>query len=211
MWCRPVRARAVSSLQLFFFVVGLLLSFRCKSPGLQNCAAKKCQSRAGRKRKPGMIRIIVSQRLLAAASLVTARYITGRCIFRSCFLFGPHVGGFACAGKANTSGFLRRGPCFPWTPPVLAFLTSQVKRVIQGEAAGDLVLEEDLKSGGRGIPIGQEGAGAGLDGLDGRRPKGPYVRAVRSRSHRRRGGDRGGCRVSPQMCVLAAAACCVGR
>lgn len=52
-----------------------------------------------------------------------------------------------------------------------------MKRVIQGEAAGDLVLEEDLKSGGRGIPIGQEGAGAGLDGLDGRRPKGPYVSA----------------------------------
>lgn len=53
----------------------------------------------------------------------------------------------------------------------------QVKRVIQGEAAGDLVLEEDLKLGGAGIPIGQEGAGAGLDGLkEGRRPKGPYVR-----------------------------------
>lgn len=47
--------------------------------------------------------------------------------------------------------------------------------MIQGEAAGDLVLEEDLKSGGRGITIGQEGAGAGLDGLEGRRPKGPYV------------------------------------
>eukprot|EP00752_Nemacystus_decipiens_P008416 g7524.t1 len=55
------------------------------------------------------------------------------------------------------------------------YLTREVKRVIQGEAAGDLVLEEDLKSGGRGIPIGQEGAGAGLDGLDGRRPKGPYT------------------------------------
>eukprot|EP00903_Cladosiphon_okamuranus_P016933 g15609.t1 len=53
------------------------------------------------------------------------------------------------------------------------YLTREVKRVIQGEAAGDLVLEEDLKCGGRGIPIGQEGAGAGLDGLDGRRPK-PY-------------------------------------
>lgn len=39
------------------------------------------------------------------------------------------------------------------------------------------MLEEDLKFGGRGIPIGQEGAGAGLDGLkDGKRPsKGPYV------------------------------------
>lgn len=55
-------------------------------------------------------------------------------------------------------------------------LQTQIKRVIQGEAAGDLVLEEDLKRGGAGIPIGQEGIGAGLDGLkDGRRPKGPYV------------------------------------
>ncbi|CAM9501005.1 unnamed protein product, partial [Ectocarpus sp. 12 AP-2014] len=56
------------------------------------------------------------------------------------------------------------------------YLTREVKRVIQGEAAGDLVLEEDLKIGGAGIPIGQEGAGAGLDGLkEGRRPKGPYM------------------------------------
>ena len=57
----------------------------------------------------------------------------------------------------------------------------QVKRVIQGEAAGDLVLEEDLKTGGGGIPIGQEGAGAGLDGLEGKRGKGPgpYVSEVR--------------------------------
>ena len=63
------------------------------------------------------------------------------------------------------------------------FLSSsleQVKRVIQGEAAGDLVLEEDLKTGGGGIPIGQEGAGAGLDGLEGKRGKGPgpYVSTV---------------------------------
>lgn len=48
----------------------------------------------------------------------------------------------------------------------------KVKRVIQGEAPGDLVLEEDLKTGGCGIPVGQEGIGAGLDGLRHQRPKG---------------------------------------
>lgn len=49
----------------------------------------------------------------------------------------------------------------------------QIKRVIQGEAPGDLVLEEDLKTGGGGIPVGEEEHGAGLDGLEGRRGKGP--------------------------------------
>lgn len=48
----------------------------------------------------------------------------------------------------------------------------QVKRVIPGEAAGDLVLEEDVKAGGGGIAIGQEGIGAGLDGLEGKKTKG---------------------------------------
>lgn len=67
-----------------------------------------------------------------------------------------------------------------------------MKRVIQGEAAGDLVLEEDLQMGGGGIPMGQEGAGAGLDGLEGKRGKGagPYVSAVgREGGGKGRGGE----------------------
>lgn len=41
---------------------------------------------------------------------------------------------------------------------------TQIKRVIQGEAAGDLVLEEDLSTGGGGVPIGGGGlAEAHLD------------------------------------------------
>lgn len=35
------------------------------------------------------------------------------------------------------------------------------------------MLEEDLRTGGGGIPVGEEDHGAGLDGLDGRRGKGP--------------------------------------
>lgn len=59
-----------------------------------------------------------------------------------------------------------RPPC-----PRSGLPTKKVKRVIQGEAPGDLVLEEDLKIGGGGLPVGQEGIGAGLDGLEGRRGK----------------------------------------
>lgn len=35
------------------------------------------------------------------------------------------------------------------------------------------MLEEDLRTGGSGIPVGEEEHGAGLDGLEGRRSKGP--------------------------------------
>ena len=43
------------------------------------------------------------------------------------------------------------------------------------------MLEEDIKTGGGGIPVGKEEFGAGLDGLEGRKGRGPgpQVRIIR--------------------------------
>lgn len=46
----------------------------------------------------------------------------------------------------------------------------QIKRVRQGEEAGDLVLEEDLTTGGCGLTDAVEGAGL-AEALEARNPK----------------------------------------
>lgn len=53
----------------------------------------------------------------------------------------------------------------------------QIKRVIQGEGPGDLVLEEDLSVGGGGVPIGDGGlAEDQLQARKGSSGHGPMVR-----------------------------------